>query len=164
MTLNAQILLQLLATESSSSDLSTTVRTTNVQRSLTFTNGTGANQAQIVWSDSRTIASLADDQLFLESLEDARGTVSFSAVKAVYIRNTGTATVAISGNATEPWGSGPFDLPEEARIFVAPGGILLLTNASAEGWLVNDEFDQLTLTSELNATYDIIMIGEGSIT
>jgi len=165
-TLNAQILLQILATENSSSDLSTTVRRTNVSESLTFTNGTGANQAEIVWSDSRTIGAGADDQLFLESLDDGRGTVGFSAIKLVYVKNTGTVSLTITGGDPLVWAAGPLGLEVGSTISVPAGGVLMLTNASAAGWVVDGELEQIPLSNvseTVAAAYDIILIGEGGI-
>jgi hypothetical protein len=167
-TLNAQILLQILATENSSSDLSTTVRRTNVSESLTFTNGTGANQAQIVWSDSRTIAADDGDILdFQAGLADDRGSVAFASIKAIYIRNTGTVPLSWQSLAEpEYWGSGPLQAGESQGMDIPAGGLVLLTNPSAAGWIVEsgDEQIQFINSSETTAAaYDIILIGEGAI-
>ncbi len=167
MTLTAKILLQILATESSSSDLSSTTRVTNVSRTVNFANGTGANQAEIVWSDSRTIAANGEDILDLTALADDRGSVDLTAVKAIYVRNTGT--VGIYWQALAPpdhWGSGPLQAEEEFGIKVPPGGVMLITNPSALGWMVESGDEQILFgndSSTTAATYDIILIGEGAI-
>ena len=167
MTLNAQILLQILATENSTSDLSTTVRRTNASESLTFANGTGANQAEIVWSDSRTIAANGEDILDLTALADDRGSVDLTAVKAIYVRNTGTVGIYWQALAPpEQWGSGPLQAEEEFGIKVPPGGVLLITNPSALGWMVESGDEQILFDNDSSttaATYDIILIGEGAI-
>lgn len=173
MTLTAKILLQILATESSSSDLSSTTRVTNVARTVNFANGTGANQAQIVWSDSRTISVEVVDILDLAAgLADDRGSVEFTAIKAIYVRNTGT--VPLSWRApllaladTEDWGSGPLQADETQGVQIPAGGILLLTNPSQDGWLVGSGDEQIQILNPSDtaaAAYDIILIGEGTIT
>jgi hypothetical protein len=166
-TLNAQILLQLLATENSSSDLSTTVRRTNVSESLTFTNGTGANQAQIVWSDSRTIAAGSNESIDLLSLDDDRGTLVFSAIKAIYVRATGASSVFWTGfGVGDDWDTGPLQAPAASGLFIPPGGLLLVTNPSAAGWAVAAPSNEIAIQNSSEtaaATYDIILIGEGAI-
>lgn len=167
MDLTAQILLQIAAVETTTADLSSTVTTTNINQSLSLATGTGANQAQIVWSDSRTIDIAADDILDMSSLADARGTVVFSAVKLIYIRNTGAAPINWIGNMD--WDTGPQKLPDASSYEIPPGGVYLATNPSASGWAVGASAEYLTLqntepTETLSATYDILLIGEGSIT
>jgi len=167
-TLTAKILLQILATESSSSDLSSTTRVTNVSRTINFANGTGANQAEIVWSDSRTIAANSQDILdFQAGLADERGPVEFTAIKAIYIRNTGTVPLSwLSLSDPEDWGSGPLQASESEGLQIAAGGVMLLTNPSAAGWIVESGDEQIQFinpSSTTAATYDIILIGEGAI-
>ncbi len=169
MTLTAKILLQILATESSSSDLSSTTRVTNVSRTINFANGTGENQAEIVWSDSRTIAADDGDILdFGAGLADDRGSVEFTAIKAIYIRNTGTVPLSwLSLADPEDWGSGPLQASESEGLQIAAGGVMLLTNPSAVGWIVDNGDEQLQFINHSETTaaaYDIILIGEGTIT
>ena len=155
MTLTAKILLQILATESSSSDLSSTTRVTNVSRTVNFASGTGANQAQIVWSDSRTIAADATDFIEFANLDDDRGALAISALKLIYVRNTGTVLIVA-----------PVGDPNIGGISVPPGGTILLANPSAAGW-GNQDIDQTLAFANASittaATYDIILIGEGGI-
>jgi len=167
MALNAQILLSILAHESSSGDISQTLRATPASYSLTLGNGTGANQAQVAWSDSRTIGAGADDQLFVKSLADDRGNVDFSAIKLIYIKNTGAVLLTINGGDPLPWAAGPFGLDAGSSVSVPAGGVLMLTNASAAGWAVSGALEQISFsnTSETVAgTYEIILIGEGTVT
>ena len=86
MALNAQIALSILAHETSIGDLSRTLRATPANYALSLTDGTGANQAQVVWSDSRT-ATTSNDDLTLWNLSDTRDgasvTVAFTQIKLV---------------------------------------------------------------------------------
>ncbi len=167
MDLTAQILLQIAAVETSTADLSATVTTTNVSRSLSFATGTGPGQAQLVWSDSRTIAASGTDTLDLADLADDRGTVVLSAVKAIYIRNTGAAALNLSGvGPPEDWEAGPVKTPSGSLLEIPAGGMYLATNASAAGWAVGSSPQLVTVinaSTTAAASYDILLIGEGSI-
>lgn len=163
MDLTAQILLQIAAVETSTADLSATVTTTNVSRSISFATGTGANQAQVAWSDSRTIDALGEDTPDLAALDDARGTVAFTAIKLIYIRNTGAQPIVWDGNGD--WDTGPQKTPDTSSYEIPPGGIYLASNPSAAGWAVGASGEYVTILND-NATagsYDILLIGEGSI-
>jgi hypothetical protein len=70
----------------------------------------------VVWSDSVTQASQNND-IDLQSLSDDRGTVTFTAIKAIYIANTSESATVIVHKYTEsdtfpqfsdPWAGGPF--------------------------------------------------------
>jgi hypothetical protein len=151
MALNAQILLSILAHESDSGDISRTLRATPTTYALAFTDGTGANQAQVVWSDSRTVTAAADyDFLNASALTDDRGAVSFTAIKAIYIRSTGSVTMAVSFSGV----IGETSLP--------PGAAFFFSRADAAGWSAGE----ITVfnPNALDATYEIILIGEGTIT
>jgi len=164
MSLSARIGLQLIAAETSSLDLATTVRSTTVFQSILFTDGTGANQAEIVWSDSRTIAADDSDTLELANLSDDRGTVAMTAVKAIYVRNTGTVAIRWGGG---DWGSAPLDDPESSALVIPAGGLCLLTRPSADGWNVPSGGDDIVFGNEsesIEAAYDIVLIGEGELT
>ena len=103
MALTAQIALSILAHETSSGDLSRTLRATPANYAIRLTDGTGANQAQVVWSDART-ATTSNDDLTLWNLSDTRDgasvTVAFTQVKLVYVKNTSSTQVLRIGGAS----------------------------------------------------------------
>jgi hypothetical protein len=152
MALNAQIVLSILAHETSSGDLSRTLRATPVNYALALGDGTAANQAQVAWSDSRTLAG-ASETLNLASLADTRdgaaAVVSVTAVKALYVRNSGTATLTFAG--------APFPAAGQA---IAPGGALVQCDPTAAGITASG----VTVTGSAGCAYDIVLIGEGSVT
>lgn len=146
MSLSAEILLNIVAVESDSADIAQGTRVTKAQYFVALTDGTDAGQAQIVFSDSKT--SGGTDTYQLTSLSDTRSgagvTVNMTAVKAIYIKNThATHTLTLTGAYT---GS------------VAPGGVLVNVNPTATG-VTNGV---LYVTSTVGATYDIVLVGEGS--
>jgi hypothetical protein len=151
MPLNAQILLSVLAHETDSGDISRTLRATPATYSLSLADGTGENQAQVVWSDSRTLSG-ASETLNASSLTDDRGTVALSALKAVYVRNASTATLTVtpSGSAAAFGGTH----------HVRPGGVAVAVAPDATGMAAGEA----VVAGSAGATYDIILIGEGTVT
>jgi hypothetical protein len=158
MALNAQILLSILAHETSTGDLSKTLRATPASYSASLTDGTSANQAQVVWSGTRTlpvvVGAPSGQTLALASLADTRDgaavSVAITAVKAVYVRNS-HATFAIS------LAGGPFPA---AGVLVAAGGAYVQIDPTATGMATGT----VTVTGTAGGTYDIVLIGEGSVT
>lgn len=160
MPLNAQILLSILAHETSSGDLSRTLRATPVSYALSLTDGTGANQVQVVWSDSRTLSG-SPDTLTLGSLTDDRGTVTFTAIKVIYIKNNGSATMLWSDGT---WGGSPFDDIAASSVNIRPGGVLAIAAPDAGGFSVSSGSQTIVLSSATSGVaYEIVLIGEGSI-
>ena len=147
MSLSAEVFFSIVAVETDTADIARNSRVTRADYFQALTEGTAANQAQIVWSDSRV--SGGTDTIQLDSLSDTRDgasvSVVFSAVKTIYVRNTGsTHTLTLTGSFS---GS------------VAPGGIFAIVNPSAAGASASS----LVVTSTAGATYDIVVIGEGTI-
>jgi|688.fasta_scaffold01162_77 hypothetical protein len=159
MPLNAQIMLSILAHETSAGDLSKTLRATPASYAVSLTDGTGANQAQVVWSFEGTF----DGEYTLGSnglvFSDNRGTVDFSALKAIYIKNTGSIDFYVSG-----WPDGP--ISENGSAFFRPGAAALFVCPDANGWPANADY-----AFGLNAGDDspvasaqVVLIGEGTVT
>jgi hypothetical protein len=167
MSLNAQILLSVLAHESESGDISRTLRATPAAYAMTLSDGTGANQAQVVWSDSRTVASTPDD-IDLAAISDDRGTVAFSSIKAAYIKNTHASSQLdiIAGDAVaNSWaGFGYGDEGGASSLMVAPGGVAFIANPTAAGAAVSASLRILRINATPGVTYDIVLIGEGTVT
>jgi hypothetical protein len=177
MALNAQILVSIIAHESSGDGIAQTLRATPATYALALTDGTGANQAQLVWSDSRT-ATNDGDVLDLTALADDRGTVSFTAIKAVYVRNTGAVALLLNrhsfdnGNVTpaNSWASMlEYDagVCEDAApaIAVPAGGAFAITAPGGSGYPVSSSSRNLAVAAPgSSTTYDIVLIGEGTVT
>lgn len=149
MSLTADILLSLHADETGTQDIAVKRRATRYDYSRQFTDGTGADQAQIVYADSRTAAA-GSFTILLTAITDTRNgqssTINFSAVKAILIRNThATHNVAFSGAFTAT---------------VKPGGAFALVDPTAAGV----PGSSLNVTTTIGATFDIVIIGEGTVT
>jgi hypothetical protein len=163
MALDAQILLSILAHETSSGDISQTLRVTPATYSLALSDGTGANQAQIAWSDSRT-ATTANDDLVVTSLADTRDgasvTVAFSSVKIVYVRNKSANSNLLLGlSGITNFGGFP-----QAGGFVPSGGCYFIAAPSDAGITVLAGHVARLRADSGTADYDIILIGEGTVT
>jgi hypothetical protein len=130
-----------------------------------FANGTGANQAQEMFSDSRTITGSGTDNLDLSGtlLDPLNVTVAFTGVKAIVFRNTGTVQIRVGKKVTNGF-AGPFDQTAGALgHIVEPGGTYFVSNPSAAGWaVVAATGDQLSVEnlSASAAAYDVILIGK----
>lgn len=161
MPLNAQISLSILTHETSSGDLSRTLRATPANYAIALTDGTGANQANLVWSASESIAGGADwtpSGANFANFADDRGTVAFSAIKTVYIKNSGAHPAVLFGSDWPALGNGVAEIPLPA------GGVLFMSRTDASGWATANSI--LTISTPGNqpaTTIEIVLVGEGSI-
>jgi len=153
MALNAQIMLSILVHETSAGDLSRTLRATPASYSAVLSDGTAAYQAQVVWSDSRTLAGLSET-LNLASLADTRDgatvSVAITAVKVVYVRNSHASLPLTLAGSPLPAGG----------LTVAAGGAYTQIDPTAAGMAAGT----ITVTGSAGAAYDIVLIGEGAVT
>jgi len=161
-TLNANILFSLVANETDAGDYAKDVRTTKVEYFKELTDGTGANQAQIAWSDSGTF----DNDYFPLGVgftfTDERGSGSFSAIKFFYVKNTGSQDFSILSPAD--WPNGPLFAPTSpAGLHLKPGGAVAYFAPDAAGWPTAGSTFGFS-TGEGVAAYEVILIGEGTIT
>lgn len=132
---------------------------------IEFSNGTGAGQANEMFSDRRTIAADDDETLDLSGvLSNALGRlVAFTAVKALMVRAAAgnTHNVVISPPAANAW-VGPFGAAEQS-LALPPGGVVVLVAPTAAGWpVVNSTGDLLNFANSgigSPVTYDLIILG-----
>jgi hypothetical protein len=160
MPLNAQIMLSILAHETSAGDLSRTLRATPASYALSLTDGTGANQAQIVWSDSRIAPANDEDGTGLASFTEDGMNYSFTSVKVIYIRNTGTVELLWAGGE---WPTGPNPVAG-AAIKIRPGGVVFMAAPDATGWATANSALRIDNQTATNGSYEVVLIGEGTIT
>ena len=132
--------------------------------SNTLANGTGANQAQTVFTDQRTLAGTTSEDLDLAGgLTDAFGaTITFTKVKA----NIVTAAAANGGdievggaasNGFAAWVGAAADY-----IVIPAGGLFAISAPDATGFAVTagtGDLLKINNTDGSTATYDIVIIG-----
>ena len=163
LTANCEVKMTLSYTKTT--DLGTVPYVLNLGRGRTFTNGTGANKADVLFDDQRTLADGADETLDLRdgTLTDTLGVaLTMDILRYLYIKNGSTdANLLIGGAAATPIGlfadaaSDILSLPPGGEfVFFAPNatGIDLTTNAHLK--LAHSGVGTSTLT------YDIIAVGE----
>ena len=167
MSLEAQVLLSFLAHETDVTDVGRKTRITPVNYWQAFTDGTGAGQAQIVWSDSGTATTTPTD-LNLAALPDTRDgaavTVTFTAVKAVFVRNKSTTNALNVGGSFALTAAAVF--PATVLYQVAAGGCYCVVSPTDEGITINPNGVRIARVAAASGTadYDIVFIGEGTIT
>lgn len=153
MPLNAQVAISIVAHESSSGDMSRTLRVTPASYAAAISDGTGANQAQVAWSDSRTLAG-SSETINLSSVSEVRdgatATISFTAVKALYVNNKSTATLTLTGAAAGA----------SSGRSVEAGAVVVDVIPSAAGRSVSS----IVVSGSAGSSYDIMVLGEGSVT
>jgi hypothetical protein len=133
--------------------------------SYNFTDGTGADQIRQVFTDTRTLAASATEDLDLAgSLTNALGvSVVFTKIRGLLVRAAAANTnnVIVGGAAANqfatPFGAGTH------TVTVRPGGLLLLVAGDATGYAVTaGTGDLLKIANSggtTGVTYDIVLLG-----
>lgn len=127
--------------------------------------GTGANQIDRIWADTRTLTASSSEDLDLAgSLVDAIGqAVTFARVKAILIRpaaaNTNNVIVGgASSNQFLTWVGGATH-----TVTVRPGGLFALCAPDATAYAVTagtgDLLKIANSSSGTSVTYDIVILG-----
>lgn len=132
------------------------------EKSVVLENGTGADQANQVWHDTRTLTTGATETLDLSgSLTNAFGeSVTFTKVKAILIKNKGTTTLSVGAAVATQFVS-PFGSATDL-VKIPGGGIFLLTAPDATGFAcAGGATDNLKIANAAGAScdYDIVLIG-----
>jgi hypothetical protein len=162
MSLSTAIRLSVAATLAGSADLESNTSRLDLSVAHALATGTGASQADKLWSDQRTLAPSAADALDLAGgITDALGaTVTLVRVKGLLICNDSTSETLTVGAGANPWitwlnASGD-------AVKVAPGGTLLLVAPDATAYAVTaGTGDTLTVTNSGGAAtiYRIVVVG-----
>ena len=165
MPLQTQLSLALTATHTSALDLTTVSAPVSKAFNKVLTSGTGANQADKIFHDQRTLAASGSENLDLAAvLLDAFGSaITFARIKLILITaaaaNTNNVLVGGHGSAAFiNWVSDASD-----KIVVRPGGAFCLIAPDATAYAVTATTgDMLTVansTSGSSVTYDVILAG-----
>lgn len=154
MSLNAQLALSVVIHEHDAADLARTLRVTSGSYAVSLADGTGVAQAQVAWSDSRTLGGSADS-LNPASLADTRDgaavTVSLTSIKVVYIKNSHASNSLTVASTT---------LSSAGSVTLEPGACLFVSVPTAAGKTPAT----FTVSGSSGTTYDIILAGGGSVT
>ncbi len=166
MSLDATLTIGLRGTHAATSDVTSRSEsfgdlTTWVKR---LTSGTGADQADLMFADTRTLAASATENLDLAgSLTDAFGaTLAFAKIKAIIVQAAAANTndVVVGGAASNAF-TGPLG-GTDPTVAARPGGAIVLF-APATGWTVTagtgDILKVANSSSGTSVTYSIVIIG-----
>jgi hypothetical protein len=162
MTLTTNIRVDVQASVASAADLITGSVKVATVGSNALSDGTGANQADVIFCDTRSVATGATDDLDLNGggLLDPFGVAFAPAkVKALYIKSAAANTTNLTiGNDALPL---PV-LSADDTITLQPGGVLLITWPAAAGIAVGagaTDTLQIVNGAGATATYDIVIVG-----
>lgn len=163
MSLATELTVRLAATLTNPLDLSTPTDALVEAIKLVFTSGTGANQADRMWHDQRTLNASATENLDLSgTLAGAFGNVTFARIKGVLVYaapgNTNDVNVIREGT-----NGVPLFLALGDGIPVKPGGLFVWAAPNAAGVAVTaGTGDLLTFTNSAGSTpvtFDVIIFG-----
>jgi hypothetical protein len=165
---NLKIILSIIGTQTNAKDLVTPQADLVEKIEQSFSDGTGADQAQVIFSDTRTLAGSTNESLDLAGgLPHALGgTITFSAIKAIIVkaRDTNTGNLRVGAGVANAF-QGFFGASAIGNL-VTPDGLLVLIDPSATGQAVTGGTGDLLRIENLSAgssDYDIYIIGEGTV-
>lgn len=154
-------------------DLGTPVFPFDVQTLIQLTAGTGTGKADKVFSDQRTLAASATENLDLAGVltDPLGGTLTFVHVKAILIlADAANTNNVVVGGATTNAFAGPLSAVTDytpgaylqGTVAIPPGGAALLTHGGA-GWTVTaatgDILKILNSGGTTGVTYKVLIIG-----
>lgn len=169
-SLTSKITVLVSATLSNVLDLGSTVQAPLVsQPTQSFANGVGANQANVLWFDTRTLAPSTTDSLDFAAggLVDAFGaTVAPAKVRGVII----TAATANTQNITLFGDAAQIPLQTActtgtSTVILQPGGIFVFTAPATAGVAVTAttaDIIKIANGAGTSVTYSIVLIGTSS--
>lgn len=161
--LSLKMVLQMVGSLTSARDLSIPADNFSVDYTKAFSNGTGANQGNMIWHDQRSTDGTGEDLDLAGGVTSAFGAaLTFTAVKGILI----VASAANSGNVvvSRPASNGLvlFAAASDALAGLKPGGAFLFTDPSAAGLTVTASTGDLlhVAASSGTVTYDVWVWGE----
>lgn len=164
MPLTARVSAQIDATETATIDFGSKTSKIQAAVAVALANGTGASQADMIWSDERTLAASANESLDLAaSLVGAFGaTLTFAKVKAILVTaDAGNTNDVVVGNAASNQFVGPFGAGTHT-VAVKPGGVFLIAHPGT-GWTVTAGTGDLLRVANsagtTGVTYRVVIVG-----
>lgn len=146
-------------------DIGTARLDVNYSKRYSVANGTSSDQANMIWTDNRSVSASSSEDLDLYGgLTNAFGdTINFSAIKGIFIfadsANVNNLIIGGDSNALVNYVGNANDV-----INVKPGGMFAVYDPSAGGYgVTNSTGDVLQVansSSGSSVVYDIIIIGE----
>lgn len=163
-SLTAKVGLSVSASYSNPIDVGTPIYEPSYTPTWAFTDGTGADQAKAIWSDTRTLTASATENLDLAGgLTDVFGnTITFTKIKAISVAAaSGNTNNVVVGGA----GSNTFLLFSDAtdKLPILPGGGFFYVAPNATGVPVTAGTGDILLVANsagsTSVTYTITILG-----
>jgi len=163
-TLTSRVQVLIHATQVVPLDLSAAESVLNLMNILDLANGTGANQADVLWSDTRTLTASQSEDLDIigGGLTDPFGvTFAPARIKAIMISSakSNLNDMTLFGDALGP----AFLNTAATTMTLAPGGVFLLTDPSATAYPVGagaTDIIQIANAAGVNSiSYSIVILG-----
>lgn len=166
MSLNTTLVVNLISTLTAALDMVSPEAKHAYGKSYSLLDGTGANQANQVFSDTRTLAASASEELDLNgtALQNAFGAnIAFTKIKAIIIEAAaGNTNDVLVGGAAANAVASIFGDPTDV-LKVKPGGLVVLTAPNVNGYAVTaNTADLLKIANSAGTTgvtYSIVIIG-----
>lgn len=163
-----QVVFKLIGTLTNTLDLSVSTDSIAKDYTLTYSNGTGASQANKWWHDQRTLGASATEDIdlagSLTSLLDA-STITLTSLKGIFVYAAAANNAANNLNVTRPAANGiTWLLAAGDGISIKPGAFFAWFDPSANGATVTaGTADLITFTNSAGTnsiTYDVFLLGE----
>lgn len=165
MALNTSVSLRVAATLEAYQDLLSVKAPLDYGKYVSLKNGTGGNQANQLFTDTRTLAASTSEDLDLSGVltNPLGASITFTKIKAIIIESSSAnANDVIVGGAPSNGLSTPFgDVSDKVK--VKPGGLFCLIAPDANGYAVTAGTGDLLRVanggSGSTVEYSIIVIG-----
>lgn len=166
-SLTARVEVRVTGTLTNTADLQAASSPISFLRAIALSNGVGGNQANVVWSDTRTLAPSATEDLDLAGggLTDIYGAAVAPArvrVVLIYASCSNSNNLTLLGDAN----SVPILNTAATTTTLQPCGTFLVTAPGAAGYVVTGGTGDIIQVANAGAgtsvTYDILILGTTS--
>lgn len=163
MTLSTTIDVNLAAILSSALDLGAAVYSPTINKRITLPTGVASGQADLIFTDTRTVAASGTDALDLAGslTGPVGGTLTIVKLKAVLVRAAAGNTNNVRVNRPATNGV-PLFLAASDGVDVLPGGLFLWVGQSAGVTVTAATGDLLNIDNSgagTSVTYDVVLVG-----
>ena len=165
MALSTKIVTTVVSTLTDALDLSTATDPLSYTKRTTLTSGTGSNQADMMWHDTRTLTASATENLDLAGvLVNGLGdTQTFARIKIVLVSAAAANTNSVHFSSAGTNGVPGLFMALGDGIVVRPGGTFMWAAPDATGAVVTaatgDLLTALNSAGSTSVTYDVVIIG-----
>lgn len=166
MPLTSRVTVELSGLLTTALDFTSPSSSVDIRQQIDLASGTGAGQADKIWTDQRTLAASATEDLDLAGvLTDAfGGTITLARVKAILVRaaSGNTNNVAVGGASATQWAA---LLGTAGTVTLRPGAVFVAAAGPADATAYVTAAGSTDLLKVANSagstsvTYDIAVIG-----